>query len=108
MSVGSHSWNRQDAARSADPPSPVVGDTRSKAPCADCGKIFELPLQWRPIPAFVLRNDPEILRCRACDGEDTPEFRAGCLRNRVQQVWSRRHLWERDRARVAVDEELAA
>src|SRR4051812_34277161 len=107
MSIGSHSWNRQDAARSAEPPSGVAGDTRSKSVCADCGKTFEMPLQWRPIPAFVVRNDPEVLRCRACDGEDTPEFRAGCCRNRVQGLWSRRHCWEVDRKRITVDDELA-
>lgn len=101
MSQGMATWNREAAALSPDPPSPIAGNRRSKSVCADCGKIFELPLQSRPIPRFVVRNDPEILRCRACDGEDTAEFRAGCQRNKVQRFWSRLHLWKVDRARQA-------
>jgi hypothetical protein len=99
VSVGSVSWDRKAAALSADPPSPIAGDTRSKMVCADCGKICELPLQRadRVIPKFVVRNDPEILRCRACDGEDTPFWRAGCCRERTQRMRSRLYLWKRDR-----------
>lgn len=100
MSVGMVTWDRAAAARSAKPPSGVGGNTRSKMVCADCGKIVDLPLQHRPIPKFVVRNDPEILRCRACDGEDTAEFRAGSCRSRTQRVWSRLSLWRSDRAKL--------